>query len=259
MSIGRLASARIAALAAAGVLALGATPARAEEYRLRVANLLESAYLHYNHSDSRTIPGAVGRLEGLSGALDRHAVPTGSFVARAVTGADADSARPFAAVVAGAPPSLTRQGQWEEVVWQGRPGARSVWLVRGQTLEYPELKAAGLGTRPAAVLGNFLAMNATISSMRTRVLRVPGALVEGSEGRDGLWPKLARYMAPGEAVGVIVAVSRDLIHPDGVFVVIDQPAQPATFDVVLAWAPRSRFPNFWDGAGGAADSSEGGR
>src|SRR3989442_11365764 len=122
MSIGRLASAEIAVLAAAGVLALGATPARADEYRLRIANLLENAYLHYNHADSRTMPGAVGRLEGLSGALDRKAVPAGAFVARALTGAAPDRARPFAAVVPGAP-SVTRQGQWEEVVWQGQPGA----------------------------------------------------------------------------------------------------------------------------------------
>src|SRR5215475_7645488 len=114
--------------------------AHAVEYRLLVASIFD-ATLMSSVSPPELLNGASGpgleRIEkGLdSGQIDVGAMPAG----RPLVSVAADVAKAWGAVpVPGVLPARGDAGRWDEVRWQGNPGERSIWMVKGLANARPQ-------------------------------------------------------------------------------------------------------------------------
>lgn len=241
-------------------LALAASPlaAGAVEYRLRVANLDDGAYFHFAEND-RYDRDSPFRLPGLEPAIDRGSLPNGVFVAsRSLVAADVGTARSFEAVEVRSLPDSRPAGQWQEVRWEGTPGERSVWVVRGYGLSRQAVVGVGL-TAPTGEFRHYIPHGVGPGAARLRVGRIGLDFVEFWEGREGLW---RRFLAPKldlhRGIAAVVGENPNAVYPDAVFLIIDQPPAPTTYDIAIAWHNRSRGRSnpFLDGPGiGPSDDS----
>jgi hypothetical protein len=242
-----------------GVLAgLFALPpfATAVEYRLRVANLRDSAYFHYADRDggNRDTPFSLKRLEG---ALDQRAVPLGSFVpARVLEPADPDLARSFQAAQVHPLGAVVLDQQWSEVRWEGQPRERVVWALRGEGIHHQAVIGVAL---PGGANGDFRHYTPYDVGLKAVPLRVNGlslAVIDAWHGRENFWPRLA---APNldlhEGIAALIGRNPNTVYADAVFIVIDPLPTPTTYDVAIGWRQRTRgnFNPFFDGAAGGSD------
>lgn len=241
------------------LLAILAAPSvvGATEYRLRVANLDDTAYFHFaerNGHDSET-PFV---LRGLGPALEQGGLPSGVFVPRrAILPAAGGTLRSFAAVEARPLSPSPSAGQWQEVRWEGKPGERAVWVVRGEGVIRQAV--VGVGLRAAGGdLRHYIPFTPGPGAWKVRAVRVGLEFVEFWDGRDGLWP---RYLGPklelAPGIAVVVGENPNAEYPDAVFLVVEQPPAPTTYDAVIAWRHRSRgqFNPYYEGPGlGGSDT-----
>lgn len=230
------------------------SPTGAVEYRLRVANLQDAAYFHYAEKNGalRDSPFSLDRLRA---ALDRGEVPSAVFVAsRHLVSAQDGTARSFDAVAIRPSSEPRQEGQWQEVRWNGGPGERVVIVVEAPDVHLQEVTGVGLGAAGSGQFRHYVPYSASLLPERTRATRVGLALIDFWEGKSGLWQKLARHMDLGEGIAALVAENRSMVFADWVFLVIDHPPAPTTYDVVIAWRDRERLrATQWEGAGGGAD------
>lgn len=240
-----------------GILALplaviaSASGATAAEYRLRVANLDDTAYFHFAARDGHdsASPFVLRRLEP---ALEQSALPSGVFVtSRTLLPADAGTARSFAAVetrpLAPSPPT----GQWQEFRWEGKPGERAVWVVRGEGVVRQGV--VGIGLRAASgEFRHYIPFVPGPGPWKVRAARLGLEFVDFWYGRDGLW---SRFLAPkldlATGIAAVVAENPNLVYADSVFLVVEPPSAPMTYDVVIAWRQRGRghFNPYYEGPG----------
>ena len=214
-----------------------ATPA---EYRLRVANLDDGAYFHFAERDGHDLATPFV-LRRLGPALEQSGLPSGVFVSsRVVVPVEAETARSFAAVEVrplGPSPST---GQWLEVRWEGKPGERAVWAVRGEGVIRQAVVGVGLRA-PSGDLRHYVPFAPGPGDWKVRAARLGLEFVEFWEGHADLW---RRFLGPkidlAAGAAAVVAENPNAQYPDAVFVVIDQPPTPTTYDVVIAWHHRSR-------------------
>jgi len=243
------------------VLTLGLQPLAADaiEYRLRVANLDAEAYFHYADRDGgdQNTPFSLRRL---AEALSAGRLPGGAFVpSRDLQTADPDVAAGFQAVPAQALAAAGRDRQWREIRWDGSPGQRTVWVIRGEGLDRPAVVGVGLPAPGAGPFRHYLVYGVSASKEKVRAARVSQTVVDWSEGRDDLW---RRFVGPSLALGqgptVVVSQNNNLGFADSVFVVIEAGQAPTTYDVAIAWRQRGRgFHNpFTDGAAGGSDPAQ---
>ena len=116
-----------------------AVPARAVEYRLEVVNLWETALNAYVKT-AELYDGASGPgLERFQQSLDDATMSRGVVLGdRTLRWASESVARAYGTtrVLAEIRPGGNGHPMWDEVRWEGKPGARSVWMVlpsgRGQ-------------------------------------------------------------------------------------------------------------------------------
>jgi hypothetical protein len=238
------------------LIALVAWPlAAGAEYRLRVANLHESAYFAYAERPRTGNRRSGFSLTRLEEALGRAAVPPAVFVAnRVLEPADSTTARAFQAAEIVASPAPGRATQWQEARWDGKAGQRAVWVIRGDGIHQPEVTGIGL---PGAGGGlrHYHPYDVTASRARLRVARLSQTLMESWIARDGLWPRvLAPVLDTTDGIAAVVMHSQNRVYIDSVFLVIEQPEGSATYSVAIAWRPRGRgFDPFFEGAGGGSD------
>ena len=235
---------------------LAPSPVEAIEYRLRVANVVESGYFHYAEVDGRQ-PDSPFALDRLRTALDRAEVPSGVLVSRKVLPANAATARSFEAVAVRPAGEVTQEGRWQEIRWEGKPGEKAVWVVQGQGTHLQEVTGVGLVAGTTGQFRHYVPYGASLSPVPLRATRFPLTLIEFWEGKSGLWQRwLARHVDLGEGVAVIVGENGNLVYADSVFLVIQQGSAAATYTVALAWRDRERTrTNQWEGALGGADPS----
>src|SRR5262245_47631388 len=121
----------VLALAAGLWATLAAAEGGAEEYRLQVASLYRQSFAHY-------VDGPIGRGSGelampkLEAALDLGDVPEGGLLGdRLLRYGWDDLNRSFGAVKVRATITVGGNGRhrWDEAVWQGTPGERSVFVI----------------------------------------------------------------------------------------------------------------------------------
>jgi hypothetical protein len=247
----------------AGLVALLATicatpvPAPAVEYRLRVANLDDSAYFHFARRDGHDTesPFVLPRLEG---ALEQGTLPGGVFVSsRALLAVDTARARSFGAADTRQLAPSPGAGQWQEVRWDGTAGQRAVWVVHGEGTVRQGVVGVGL-RGPKGDLRHYIPWAPGPGDWRVRAARLGLDFVDFWYGRDGLW---GRYLGPrldlASGIAAVVAENPNTAYADSVFLVVQQPSTPTTYDVVIAWRHRTRghFNPYYDvGGQGGADA-----
>jgi hypothetical protein len=225
------------ALLALGLLLGGALPALAVEYRLQVANLQESSFAHFLNGKVAAGAGEL-RMERLERSLDESRVPSGAFLYRPPQAARELMAVSFRAttVRAEAAPAEGKR-LWDEVVWEGKAGERSVFVISSTASHFQEVRHLALGT--AGRLAYYIPYGATSRGPGGRAVRVSLQFLQGYEGRSTLWDRwLSRAVRPEDGLAVVVGESDNPSFADWVYVVVEHPPGPATFKVVVGWERR---------------------
>ena len=219
------------------VLAL-AVPAVAVEYRLRVANVFDVSLTSFL-SPGELNDGARGpgfqRLDDFltQGSGDRGMVVT----QRPLRSVPETIARAWGGVSVTAP--IARGGvvsYWDEVRWDGRPGERSIWIVKADGRMRPQtVRHVVLGGLTPPTI--YQAYSADCGKIRVPALRMPIPLMAFQERRGDIWDKyVAKSLDLSHGVGVAVGTNTNAIEPDLIYIIVSQGPEPTTFEVVISWA-----------------------
>lgn len=214
------------------------TPAGAVEYRLQVANLHEQSLRHFVNGRVGTGSGELA-LDRLEQALDAGNVGSGAFLPdRLVQVPREGVAQAFGAVLARAAVKPGEGKQlWDEVVWEGKPGERSVWLIAGSTPHVQEVR--GVALKGSNGLRFYLPYRVTGKPAPQAVVAYPLQFLRFYEDRGGLWERyLSKSVGLGDGIAAVVGINEGGAFPDWVYVVVQHPAEPATFKVVVGWDRR---------------------
>ena len=228
------------------VLVLGlAAPVRAVEYRLQVASIHRDGFNHYLDGPLGTGSGELV-MERLGRDLDSGEVPGGAVLSdrtlRYGWEAVATSFRAVKVIAEIRPGEGSRR--WDEVVWQGNPGERSVWVIGPTTTRFQEvvrlaLQGTSLGPEPAA-LRYYLPYRVTSSPSPQTAVTYPLDLLRFYEGRGPmLWDRyLSRSTSLGQGIAAVVGENSNPTFADWVYLVIQNPTAPTTFRAVVGWERR---------------------
>jgi len=229
---------RLAAVAVSMLVVLAMhAPAAAVEYRLKVANVFDQAltsFLSYGElNDGATGPG----FARLAAFLNEGSGDRGMIVTQRPLASVPDSiARAWGGVAVNAP--IARGGvvsYWDEVRWDGKPGERSIWIVKSDGRMRPQnVKRIVLGgTTPLTI---YQAYSADCGKIRVAALQMPIPLMAFQEERGDVWDKyVAKSLDLSHGVGVVVGSNANAVLPDLVYIIVQQGPEPTTFEAVLSW------------------------
>jgi hypothetical protein len=224
------------------LLALGGvSPAAALEFRLQVANLHEEGFTHFFDGPLGTGSGELV-MDRLETTLDSANVGSGARLSdRVPTRFRARAAESWGAVRGrGEINPADGPRQWDEIVWDGKPGERSVWVIATTTTHVQEVKHVALkGWAPGSALRYYIPYHVTLNPAPEAVVALPLNFLRFYEDRPGLWDRyLRKSVALGEGIAIAVGVNDTPAFADWVYLVVQHPPQPAAFKVVLGWARR---------------------
>ena len=221
-------------------LLLAGAPAQAVEYRLLVANIFDPALTSFV-SVSELYDGASGPgLDKMEQALDTGAMGRGVIlVQRPLQSVPISIARAWGGVAIAA--DILRGGidtpSWDEVRWQGKPGERSIWIIRSAGNARPQeifrvtLKGAG----PMRLFQPYTVTNGNKAS----ALQLPVPLVAFHESHGNVWDKfVAKNLDLRQGLGAVVGLSNNALFPDLAYLIVDQGDAPTTFKAVITWRDR---------------------
>jgi hypothetical protein len=229
------------------VLLLGlAGPAGAVEYRLQVANLYRESFVHYFDGPLGTGSGELV-MERLGRDLDTDRIPSGALLSdrtfRYGWEALAGSFRAVKVIAEIRPAEGSRR--WDEVVWAGNPGERSVWVIAPTTTRTQEVVHVALQGVPVSAgeppaLRYYLPYRVTGSPAPQTAVTYPLDFVRFYESRGpALWDRyLSRSTGLGQGIAAVVGESSNPSFADWVYLVIQHPPQPTTFNAVVGWERR---------------------
>lgn len=226
----------VVAVGMLAVLAIQA-PAAAVEYRLKVASVFDQALTSFL-APRELYDGSTGTgLQRLDAFLSESSRDRGAIVTqRPLTSVPDSIARAWGGVAVTAP--IARGGvvsYWDEVRWDGKPGARSIWIVKSDGRMRPQaVKHVVLaGTTPLTIYQSYSADGGKI---RVPALQMPIPLMAFQESRGDVWGKyVAKSLDLSHGVGVVVGTNSNAVMPDLVYIIVQQSPEPTTFEVVLSW------------------------
>lgn len=225
-------------IALMGLVLLAGT-AEAVEYRLFVASIYDTSFTAFVDVGELKYGASGAGLERLETAISNGEISSG----------DMPAGRPLTSV----PPSIARAwsgariradilrggvdvGLWDEARWEGKPGERSIWLIKAtgsykpQAVQRLTLESDGIPVR------QYLPYVYTGKS-RLPVIQVPQPLIAFSEDRGNVWNKwIAPGLDLGQGVGAVVALSPNALDSDLVYLVVQQGDRPTSFRAVISWA-----------------------
>ena len=221
-------------------------PAGAAEYRLQVTSMYRESFVHYLEGPIGTGSGELV-MERLGRALDSAKVPEGALLfdrsLRYGWEALAGSFRAVKVIAEVKPAEGFRR--WDEVVWQGNPGERSVWVIAPTTIRTQEavhvaLQGVPVGSGEPPALRYYVPYRVTGSPSPQTVVTYPLPLLRFYEDRGPtLWDRyLSRSTGLGQGIAAIVGENSNPSFADWVYVVIQHPPQPTTFKAVVGWERR---------------------
>lgn len=230
---------RSGGMIAACALAVLATAADGEavEYRLKVASIFDSAltsFLSYGElQDGATGPG----FQRVAALLDRGSGDRGVLVTHRPLSSVPDSiARAWGGVAIRAP--IARGGVvsfWDEVRWDGRPGERSIWIVKPDGRENPQA-VKHVVLKGTTALSLYQPYTAACGKTRIPVMQLGIPLMAFQERRGDLWDKyVAKSLSLSHGVGAVVGANNNAVLPDLVYLVVEQGPAPTTFEVIITW------------------------
>jgi hypothetical protein len=223
-----------------------ASPAWAAEYRLQVANLYSDSFVHYFDGPVGTGSGELV-MDRLGRELDADKIPSGALLSdrtlRYGWEAVAGSFRAVKVIAEIRPAEGSRR--WDEVVWQGNPGERSVWVVaptttRTQEVIHVALQGVPLASGEASALRYYLPYRVTGSPTPQTAVTYPLDFLRFHEGRGpALWDRyLSRSTTLGQGIAAVVGENSNPSFADWVYIVVEHPPRPTTFKAVVGWDRR---------------------
>jgi hypothetical protein len=233
---------RALAVVAAGLIAVlaASSSALAVEYRLKVASIYDQSLTSFlsggELGDGATGPG----FQKLEAGLDQGTVGRGVMITHRPLGSVPDSiARAWGGIAVQAP--IAKGGVvsfWDEVRWDGRPGERSIWIVKPDGREKPQaVKHVVLRGRTPLTLYRPYAVSC--GKTRVPVMDMPIPLMAFQESRGDVWDKyVAKSLDMTHGIGAVVGVNTQASLADLVYIIVEQGPTPTTFEVVLTWHDR---------------------
>jgi hypothetical protein len=226
----------VVAVCLLAVLAVG-TPAGAVEYRMKVANIFDQAMMSFlsrgELDDGATGPG----FQRLAAQLDLGSGYRGMNVThRPLNSVPESIARAWGGVAIQA--QIARGGvvsYWDEVRWDGRPGERSIWIVKPNGRESPKAVSHVVlkGTTPLTLYRPYTACGTS----RVPVMQLGIPLMAFQESRGDVWDKyVAKSLNLSQGIGAVVGVNNDAVLASLVYIIVQQGPTPTTFEVVLTWS-----------------------
>jgi hypothetical protein len=230
-------------IAVMGLVLLAGT-AQAVEYRLFVASIYDTSFTSFVNVSELKYGASGPGLQRLEAAISDGEIGWG----------DMPAGRPLTSV----PPSIARAwsgariradiirggvdvGRWDEARWEGKPGERSIWLIKAtgsyapQAVQRMTLESDGIPARlylPYAYTGK----------SRLPVIQVPQPLIAFSEDRGNVWDKwIAPGLDLGQGVGAVVAYRANVLDSDLVYLVVQQGDRPTSFRAVISWADAENY------------------
>jgi hypothetical protein len=214
------------------------TPAAAVEYRMKVANIFDEAMMSFlgqgELADGATGPG----LQRLGATLDQGSGERGMIVTHRPLSAVPDRiARAWGGVAVQAP--IARGGvvsYWDEVRWDGRPGERSIWIVRPSGRENPQAVSHVVlkGTTPLTLYRPY---TAACGTCRLPVMELGIPLIAFQESRGDVWDAYAaNSLDLRHGIGVVVGVNSNAVFANLAYIIVEQGPTPTTFEVVITWS-----------------------
>ena len=224
-------------IAVMGIVLLPGT-AQAVEYRLFVASIYDTSLTSFV-SVSELNYGATGPgLQRLETAITNGEIDWGDMpVGRPLTSVPASIARAWSG--AGIRADILRGGvdvsRWDEVRWDGKPGERSIWLIKATGSPRPQsvqrLILEG-GAGPVRLYPPYVFTGGD----RLAVLQMPKPLIASSETRGNIWDKwVAKGLDLGQGIGAVVGLSNNVLDSDLVYLIVRQSDQPTSYKVVISW------------------------
>jgi hypothetical protein len=227
----------VAWLGLTGLSLLG-HPAEAVEYRLLVASVFDTSLTSFVTARELTYGASGAGLQRLGTAISTGEIDWGTMpVGRPLTSVPDSIAHAWAGV--GIRADILRGGvdvgRWDEVRWEGKPGERSIWLVKATGNPRPQsvlrltLESGG---RPVRLYPPYI----FTGSERLAVLQMPQPLIASSENRGNIWDKwVGRSLDLGQGIGAVVGLSDNALNADLVYLVVQQGEQPTIYKAVISW------------------------
>lgn len=227
----------VVAVCMLALLAVG-MPAGAFEYRMKVANILDEAMTSFLSAgeldDGATGPG----FQRLVAQLDQGSADRGMTVTHRPLNAVPDSiARAWGGVAIQA--QVARGGvvsYWDEMRWDGRPGERSIWIVKPSGRESPQAVSHVVlkGTTPLTLYQPYTVAGGT---SRVPVMQLGIPLIAFQESRGDVWDKyVAKNLDLRHGIGVVVGVNNNAVMASLAYIIVEQGPMPTTFEVVITWS-----------------------
>jgi hypothetical protein len=222
-----------------GVL-LVSQPAHAVEYRLLVASVFDTSLTSFITANELTYGASGPGLQRLETAISTGGIEWGDMPAgRPLTGVADSVARAWSGV--GIHADILRggvdEGRWDEVRWEGKPGERSIWLIkvtgnyRPQSVQRVTLES---GARPVRLYPPYVF---TGGSGRLAVMEIPQPLLAFSETKGNVWDKwVGKGLDLGQGIGAVIGLSANALNADLVYLVVQQGDQPTSYRAVISWA-----------------------
>ena len=213
-------------------------PAQAVEYRLLVASVFDEALTSFVTAKELSYGASGPGLQRLGMAISTGAIDWGSMpVGRPLTSVPDSVARAWAGVSIHA--DILRGGvdigRWDEVHWEGKPGERSIWLIKATGSNRPQtvLRLTLEGASPLRLYPPYV----FTGGERLAVLQMPQPLIAFSENRGNIWDKwVGKSLDLGQGIGAVVGLSTNALNPDLVYLVVQQGDQPTSYKAIISWS-----------------------
>jgi hypothetical protein len=223
--------------------------ADAEEYRLQVASLYRDSFAHFIDGPIQTGSGELA-MPALQRALDTGDINAGALLTDRLFryGWD-DILRGFGAVKVRAviSPGEGRR-RWDEAVWEGKPGERSVFVIAASTTNHQEVYQVALnGAAEDSTLRYYVPYKVTGRPRPAPVVAYALVFLRFHADRGDLWTRyLAQSVSLADGLAAVVGINENPSFADWVYFVVEHPAKATTFKAVVGWerrrsADRSNF------------------
>lgn len=219
---------------------LSGTSAQAVEYRLLVANVFEASLTSFVGTqelyNGASGPGLVQLEKVLDvGDMDRGAMPA----QRSLMSVPDRIARAWGGVAIHSDilHGGIDIGRWDEVRWQGKPGERSIWIVRSYGNQRPQaiVRMTLEGSGPVRLYQPY----ARSGRDRVAVMQMPQPLIGHYESHGNVWDKwVAQGLDLGQGIAAVVGLNNNALFADLVYLIVNQNDQPTTYKAVIAWSDR---------------------
>jgi hypothetical protein len=222
-----------------GALLVGLPAASAEEYRLQVANLYRTSFAHFIDGPIRTGSGELA-LPGLERSLDTGEIQAGALLTdRTFRYGWDELARGFGAVkvrTSVSPGDGSRR--WDEAVWEGKPGEKSVWVINASATQHQEVYQVALNGITEG-LRYFVPYRVTANPRPEPVVAYSLVFLRFYSDRGDLWNRyLSRTVSLSEGLAAVVGINDNPSFADWVYLLVEHPPKPTTFKAVIGWERR---------------------